>query len=66
MFYLRQSGLNLNYHTFIKLHVILYFILQSLKKVKMSRRRTSTYKNVNYQKLQGDDNEFTDSQVGLP
>jgi hypothetical protein len=31
----------------------------------MSRRRASAYRNVNYQKLQEDDNEFIDSQVGI-
>jgi hypothetical protein len=36
-----------------------------MQKVKMSRRRTSAYGNVDYQKVQEDDNEFIDSQVGI-
>jgi phosphoglycerol transferase MdoB-like AlkP superfamily enzyme len=32
----------------------------------MSRRRTSAYRNVNYQMLQRDDNEFVDSQFEIP
>lgn len=32
----------------------------------MSRRRTSAYRNVNYQMLHEDDNEFVDSQFEIP
>lgn len=60
-----SSRLTPNYCTLIKLNVILSHTSEFMQKVKMSRRRTSAYGNVDYQKVQEDDNEFIDSQVGI-
>jgi hypothetical protein len=42
-----------------------FYLLEFIPKVKMSRRTTSAYRNVNYQELQKDDDEFIDTQVGI-
>ncbi|PSN30007.1 hypothetical protein C0J52_27211 [Blattella germanica] len=34
-----------------------------VQKLKMSRRRTAAFRNVNYQKIQDDDHDFVDSQI---